>query len=323
MARVLVTGATGFIGRHLCRLLPVAGHVVRAAVRAQPSSPLSVPDQVFVGDLGPTTDWGAALADVDTVIHLAGRVHEVRDRASSSHLHEEINSVGTRRLAAAAARSGVRRFIYLSTVKVNGEETSGRAYTAADEPRPTDAYAVSKWAAERSLRELTADARMDAVIVRPPLVYGPGVRANFLRLLHWIERGWPLPLGAIRNERSLVSIWNLCDLLTNLVENPHAGGQTWMVSDAENLSTPELVRRIGAAMKRTVTLLPVPASILAAGATLLGRRSEAARLCGSLVVDISATRASLGWTPPVTVDEALSRTTDWYLREVAARGSGR
>ena len=163
---------------------------------------------------------------------------------------------------------------------------------------------------------------MDVVVVRPPLVYGPGVRANFQRLLQWVERGWPLPLGSIRNERSLVNVWNLCDLLQNVVDNPNAGGQTWMVSDGEDLSTPELVRRIGAAMRKDVTLVPIPAAVLSAAAALLSRRAEAARLCGSLVVDISSTRDRLGWAPRVTIDEALERTVEWYLRESAAQRLG-
>ena len=169
----------------------------------------------------------------------------------------------------------MRRFIYLSSVKVNGEETDGRAYAAADEPRPRDAYARSKWRAESHIREVGAATGMETVIVRPPLVYGPGVRANFLRLLGWVERGWPLPLGAIRNRRSLVSVWNLCDLLMGLVGNVRGDGETWLVSDGDDLSTPELVRRIAAAMRKRVTLLPVPAPILLASAALLGRRAEA------------------------------------------------
>ena len=323
MARVLVTGATGFVGRHLCEALTIAGHIVRAAVRAEPRIPLRVPDEILVRDIGGSTDWSAALGGVDVVVHLAGRVHEPRAPAAAANLYDEANSIATRRLAEAALRQGeIRRFVYVSTVKVNGDETDGRAYTAQDVPHPTDAYAVSKWNAELSLRELATGTRMDIVIVRPPLVYGPGVRANFLRLLQWVERGWPLPLGAVHNERSLVSVWNLCDLLENVVDNPHAGGQTWMVSDGEDLSTPELLRRIGAAMKKDVTLVPIPVSVLFAAAALLRRRAQAARLCGSLVVDISSTRDRLGWIPPVSVDEALSRTVEWYLREIAPRRTG-
>jgi UDP-glucose 4-epimerase len=322
MARVLVTGATGFVGRHLCEALTIAGHVVRAAVRVEPRIPLRVADVVLVGEIGGGTDWSAALAGVDVVAHLAGRVHEPRARASAANLYDETNSIATRRLAEAALSQGeIRRFVYVSTVKVNGDATAGRAYTAQDVPHPTDAYAVSKWNSELSLRELATGTRMDFVIVRPPLVYGPGVRANFLRLLQWVEHGWPLPLGAVRNERSLVSVWNLCDLLENVVDNPLAGGQTWMVSDGEDLSTPELLRRIGAAMKKDVTLVPIPVSLLLAAAAVLGRGAEAARLCGSLVVDISSTRDRLGWTPSVTVDEALSRTAEWFLREIAGTSS--
>ena len=224
------------------------------------------------------------------MIHLAARVHILHDTDEASTLYEETNSLGTLCLARAAAESGVRRFIYLSSVKVNGEETDGRAFAAADEPRPRDAYARSKWRAESHIREVGAATGMETVIVRPPLVYGPGVRANFLRLLGWVERGWPLPLGAIRNRRSLVSVWNLCDLLMGLVGNVRGDGETWLVSDGDDLSTPELVRRIGAAMRKRVTLLPVPAPILLASAALLGRRAEVARLCGSLVVDLAHAR---------------------------------
>jgi nucleoside-diphosphate-sugar epimerase len=318
MARVLITGATGFIGRHLCAIAPAAGHVVRAAVRGTAAAPAGVAEHVVVGDVGPSTEWRPALAGVDAVIHLAARVHVLHDTDEASTLYEETNSLGTLCLARAAAESGVRRFIYLSSVKVNGEETDGRAYAAADEPRPRDAYARSKWRAESHIREVGAATGMETVIVRPPLVYGPGVRANFLRLLGWVERGWPLPLGAIRNRRSMVSVWNLCDLLMGLIGNVRGDGETWMVSDGDDLSTPELVRRIAAAMRKRVNLLPVPAPILLASAALLGRRAEAARLCGSLVVDISRTRDVLGWAPPLTVDEGLARTAAWYLDTIAA-----
>ena len=315
--RVLVTGANGFVGRHLCSTLRSAGHTVRAAVRRASAAPAAA-EPAVIGDIGPSTAWRAALEGVDTVIHLAGRAHVLHDPASAAHLYEQTNALGTERLAAAAAECGVRRFVFLSSIKVNGEETSGRGYAAADRPDPKDAYGVSKWRAERHVWRVAATSRLEGVVVRPPLVYGPGVRANFLRLMRWVERGWPLPLGSIHNARSLVSVWNLCDLLANVVRNPRAPGGTWLVSDGQDLSTTELVRRLGAAMHRPVTLLPIPAGVLAAGAALLGRRAEAARLCGSLVVDIAATVADLGWTPPVPVDECLGRTAAWYLAEARA-----
>jgi nucleoside-diphosphate-sugar epimerase len=317
MARVLVTGANGFVGRQLCAMASAAGHFVRAAVRAQAAAPAGATEHVVVGDVGRATEWDSALAGIDTVIHLAARVHVLHDTDDSAKLHEETNSLGTLRLAKAAAGMGVRRFIFLSSVKVNGEETHGRPYTAADDPDPRDAYGKSKWRAESYVREISAATGMKAVIVRPPLVYGPGVRANFLRLLGWIERGWPLPFGAIRNRRSLLSVWNLCDFLVRLVADERGDGETWLVSDGDDLSTPELVRRIAAAMRKPVTLVPVPASILLAGGALLGRRAEATRLCGSLVVDMSRTRQVLGWTPPLTVDDGLARTVAWYLDTVA------
>jgi UDP-glucose 4-epimerase len=303
-------------------MAPAAGHVVRAAVRGTAAALTGAADHVVVGDIGRSTEWRPALASVDTVIHLAARAHVLHDTDEASALYEETNALGTLCLAKTAAESGVRRFIYLSSVKVNGEETSNRAYTAADEPCPRDAYARSKWRAELHVRELGAATHMETVIVRPPLVYGPGVRANFLRLLGWVERGWPLPLGSIRNRRSLVSVWNLCDLLIGLVGNGRGNGATWLVSDGDDLSTPDLVRRIAAAMRKRVTLVPIPAPMLLAGAALLGRRAEAARLCGSLVVDISHTRDALGWTPPLTVDEGLARTAAWYLDTIAVGARG-
>jgi len=303
-------------------MAPAAGHVVRAAVRRTAVALTGVAEHVAVGDIGRSTEWRPALAGVDTVIHLAARAHVLHDTDEASALYEETNALGTLCLARAAAETGVRRFIYLSSVKVNGEETDGRPYTAADEPRPRDAYARSKRRAESHLREVGAAKGMETVIVRPPLVYGPGVRANFLRLLGWVERGWLLPLGAIRNRRSIVSVWNLCDLLIGLVGNVRGDGETWLVSDGDDLSTPELVRRIAASMRKRVTLVPVPAAMLLASAALLGRRAEAARLCGSLVVDISRTRDVLGWTPPLTVDEGLARTAAWYLDTIAAGARG-
>jgi UDP-N-acetyl-alpha-D-quinovosamine dehydrogenase len=315
MTRVLVTGGTGFVGRMLCGVLAQSDYVVRAALRGDRAWPDFISEKTLVGDITSTTDWSSALDGVDAVIHAAARVHVLHDTAASEDLYAEVNERGTMRLASAAAQAGVRRFIFLSSVKVNGEETTGRAYSATNEPHPCDAYGRSKWRGEKCLQEIGATTSMEAVIVRPPLVYGPGVKANFLRLLRWVDKERPLPLGAIDNSRSLVSVWNLCDLLAHLLKHSAAPGRTWMVSDGEDVSTPDLIRRIAHAMGRRARLLRVPASLLRLLGGLAGQGAEVARLCSSLQVDLTRTREELGWSPPVTVDEALARTVEWYLRE--------
>lgn len=319
--RILVTGATGFVGRRLCAELAQRGDLVRAALRTDRPLPAYIAEQAVVGDIAGTTRWKAALEGVDAVIHLAARAHILNDAPENAHLYVETNTRGTECLAEAAAQAGVSRFLFLSSVKVNGEDSAQRAYTARDEPHPADAYGTSKWLAEKSLRAVAAKTGMQAAIVRSPLVYGPGVRANFYRLMRWVDAQWPLPFGAIKNRRSLVGVWNLCDLLMNLLSNPAAPDGTWMVSDGEDLSTPELIRRIGRAMNRRSLLPPVPVGLLNICACLAGRKAEIARLCGSLAVDIVPTREELGWSPPVSADEALARTVSWYLSDGAARGT--
>src|SRR5215469_1888816 len=248
MSRVLVTGATGFIGSTLCEQLAAAGYTVRAALRNDRAVSPCIAEKIITGDIA-SAELGAAVQGVDAVVHAAARAHVLHDSPANSDLYTQTNTHGTLRLAEAAARSGVRRFIFLSSIKVNGEEAS-RAYTADDRPSPQDAYGRSKWLAEKALQEVAARTGMEAVIVRPPLVYGPGVRANFLRLLRWVENGWPLPLGAIHNKRSLVSVWNLSSLLIALLKHPTVPSHALLVSDAEDLSTPELIERIGSAMHR-------------------------------------------------------------------------
>jgi nucleoside-diphosphate-sugar epimerase len=311
--RVLVTGATGFVGRSLCEALARAGHDVRIALRRDHPVTGRIFEKALVGEIDDHTDWTRALVGVDAVVHLAGRAHVVRDVRANADLYFKTNERGTDCLARAAAHSGVRRFVYLSSVKVNGEGMPGHRYTASDEPHPQDVYGMSKWLAEKRLLEVAAVSKMDAVIVRSPLVYGPGVRANFLRLLQSVDRERPLPLGAIRNTRSLVSIWNLCDLLVVVLKHRAASGRTWMVSDGEDLSTPDLIRRIAAAMDRRVHLLHVPAALLRVCGTWAGKKADIERLCGSLAVDITQTCCELQWTPPMSVDRALARTVDWYL----------
>ena len=317
--RVLVTGATGFVGNTLCEVLHSAGYIVRAATRGGRSVSISAHEKAIVGNFGATTDWKDALRDVDVVVHLAARAHILGDVAANAALYRETNADGTRRLAEASAHAGVRRFIYVSSVKVNGEGDNAKAYTASDPPCPRDPYGESKWVAEQYLSEVAERAGMQAAIVRPPLVYGPGVRANFLRLMSWVDRQWPIPLGAVDNRRSLVSVWNLCDLLLQLLENPAAAGRTWMVSDGDDLSTPQLIRQIGIAMGRHVRLWPIPIAVLRWGGVLTRRESEIARLCGSLTVDMSSTCRELRWSPPMNIQQGLARTVQWYLETEARR----
>ncbi len=312
MNRVLVTGARGFVGSTLCPMLAQAGYLVRAAARTDGPKPAGATETVVVGDIGARTDWGQALRDVDLVIHLAARAHVLNHATDATDTYLETNARGTQRLTADSVRNGIHRLIYLSSVKVNGEETRGRAYSAEDVVNPLDAYGSSKSQGEQLLAQAAAGSSMQSVIVRSPLVYGPGVRANFLRLLHWIDQERWLPLGAIRNRRSLVSVWSLCDLLLRALEHPDAAGRTWMVSDGEDISTPELVRRIAHAMGRRARLLPVPAPLLRVAGALVGKEAEMRRLCGSLTVDIAPTREQLGWSPPLSMDEALARTISWY-----------
>ena len=313
MTRVLVTGATGFVGRVLCNALAQSGYVVRAAVRRDVGVPIGASERVVIGDITAGTAWREALAGVGSVVHLAARAHVLHAHQSELSLYAEINAHVTRSLASASAQAGVRRFLFLSSVKVNGEGTVDCAFTASDKPHPQDAYGESKWLGERFLVEVASATAMEAVVVRSPLVYGPGVRANFLRLMRWVDIGWPIPFGAVKNARSLVSVWNLCDFIALALRSSTAPSRTWMVSDGADISTPELVRLIARAMKRRVRMPSVPISVLRACGALLGRRAEIDRLCGSLVVDITPARRELGWSPPLTVNEGLERTVGWYL----------
>lgn len=303
---ILVTGASGFIGRPLCVRLSTMGRRVVPAVRSQQHLA-----DVAVGEIGPETAWHAALSECHAVVHLAARVHVMRDKAADPLAEfRRVNVQGTLTLAHQAVDAGVRRFVMVSSAKVNGESTTpGRPFTAHDTPAPQDAYALSKYEAEQGLHALAAQTGMEVVVVRPPLVYGPGVKANFAAMMRWLAWGIPLPLGSVtRNRRSLVGIDNLVDLLVTCLDNPSAAGQTFLASDGEDLSTAELLYRLGAALGRPACLMPVPESWLSFGARLTGRPEIYQRLCGSLQLDIAHTREQLGWTPPFSVDEGLRRT---------------
>lgn len=315
---VLVTGATGFVGSTLCGQLAASGFSVRAALRTNGPTPAGVTDTVVIGDINSRSEWHDALNGVDRVLHVAARAHVLGDSPANADKYMECNARGTIRLAEEAAAAGVSRFVFLSSVKVNGEDSGDRLYRSDDTPAPLDIYGRSKAMAEEGLHAVAARTGIQVACVRSPLVYGPGVRANFRRLMQWVDAQRPLPLGRVENRRSLVSVWNLCSLLTHVLEHPAASG-TWMVCDGEDLSTPELVRRLGTVMQRRVRLLPVPVSLLYLAGSLLGKKAEIKRLCGSLAVDMTATRERLGWAPPVSVNEALARTVRWYLAELNSR----
>jgi len=314
---VLATGADGYVGRALCMRLQQQRCPVREAVRRATSASVSpaadLRDVVVVGDISRGTEWRPVLQSVDAVVHLAARTHVLHDRAADPLAeYRRINVEGTRRLATAAAAAGVRRFVFLSSIKVNGEQTTGRPYTEDDLPRPEDAYGVSKWEAEQALHEIAAKTGLDVVILRPPLVYGPGVKANFLRLMQLVARGVPLPLGAVENRRSMVYLGNLVDAIRVCLEAPAAKGRTYLVSDGADLSTPDLVRGIADALGVRPRLLPCPVRWLEAAGALAGRSAQVARLTGSLQIDSSRLREELGWRPPYTVAAGLADTAAWY-----------
>ena len=326
--RILVTGPDGFIGMELCKTLLQRGGVVCGAQRK--SAPL--PDgceSVVVGDIGAGTDWSVALRDVDAVVHLAARVHVMRD-VEKDPLAEfwKVNVEGTRRLAESAARGGVKHFVFVSSIKVNGEESGDRgaevgggrsgdrhfggktAFSELDVPNPQDAYSVSKWEAERVLRDIEARSGMAVTVLRPPLVYGPGVKANFRKLMEAVKKGVPLPLGCVRNLRSFIGVTNLVDIVVNCVGHDKARGKMYVVSDGDDVSTPELIRRMAVALGRKDRLIPVPVSFMCLVGRLLGKSAQVDRLLGSLVIDSSRVCQELNWTPVRSMQSELRRLAE-------------
>ncbi len=313
---ILVTGATGFVGSALVRQLLALGERVKAASR----SPAELGDAdlrwIKVDDLGPDNCWLDALDGVECVVHCAARVHVMRDAAVDPLAAYRLANVqGVVTLAQQAAQAGVKRLVFLSSIKVNGEwSLPSRPFAADDVPNPQDPYGISKWEAEQALLTISRETGLEVVIVRPPLVYGPGVRANFQAVMTWLRRGIPLPLGAVsHNRRSFVALDNLVSLLALCIRHPAAINQIFLVSDGEDLSTTCLLRRLGQAMDKPARLFPVPSCLLRAGTRLSGRHDLALRLLGSLQVDIRHTCDVLGWNPPVTVDEELRRTVQAFL----------
>lgn len=311
MINVLVTGASGFLGVHLCKAFRNSTRLhLTACVRDRRT--ISVEDSIKIAEIAlidAGTEWNDAVENQDIVIHAAARAHIMHDEvANPLSEYRKINVDGTLNLARQSAAAGVKRFIFISSIKVNGEGTiSGRVYQPGDTPAPEDDYGISKLEAERGLLEISAATNMEVVIIRPPLVYGPGVKGNLDSLFKLVKAGVPLPLGAIRNKRSLVAIDNLVDLIATCVEHPAAANQIFLAGDGRDLSTSDLLKLTAQAMKKPSRLIPVPASLLMLGATMFGKKAVAQRLLGSLQVDISKTREVLGWKPPVTVEEGLGR----------------
>jgi nucleoside-diphosphate-sugar epimerase len=314
--RVLITGASGFVGRTL--LAMTAPMQYRAAVRSN-CMPGVEADQVVVGNIDGQTDWSQALAGMDYVVHLAARVHVMKPTADDRIEYERTNVLGTGQLARAAAAVGVKRFVYLSSIKVNGDCTADRAFRADDIPWPRDDYARSKLEAELRLSDIESGSRMAVSIVRSPLVYGPGVRGNFFRLLSLAHSGFPIPLGSVSNVRSMVSVWNLCDLICALLRHERPMRGVYLAADGQAVSTADLLRRLAKFMHRPARVFSMPIGALRALTTLVGRDAEFGRLCDSLAVDISETRVRLGWSPPLTLDAGLERTAHWYLQTLKGR----
>lgn len=314
--KVLLTGSTGFVGSKVAKRLSVEQKLeITCAIRRSVSTDIGT--EVLIAGLRADTNWLEAVGGQNVVIHSAARVH-VMDDQSADPLAEfrKTNVDGTLNLARQAAASGVKRFIFISSIKVNGEGTApSKPYTAFDTPAPQDPYGVSKMEAEQGLREIAQQTGMEVVVIRPVLVYGPGVKANFRSMMNWLNKGVPLPLGAIHNKRSLVSLDNLVDLIVTCIDHPAAANQTFLVSDGEDLSTSEMLRRMAGALGKPARLLPVPAVMLEWGAALLGKRAVAQRLCGSLQVDIRHTCETLNWSPPVSVDEGFRAAASAFLNE--------
>lgn len=305
MKTIMVTGASGFVGAALCAELLRRQYAVVAVVRRIIER---IPAMTYIeADLADSASFAGGLPQVDCIIHLAGRAHMLDDQAADPlAVLRKVNRDASVRLAELALQAGVKRFVFVSSIGVNGNSTT-QPFDADGWPKPVEPYALSKWEAEQGLWKVQQDTDMEIVIVRPPLVYGAGAPGNFGSLLRWVSSGFPLPLGAIRNKRSLVGIDNLVDLLIRCIEHPAAANQVFLAGDGRDLSTTELLRCVYEAMGTPVRLIPVPAGLLSLGATLLGKRAVAQRLLGSLQVDISKATDLLGWEPPVSVEEGLKR----------------
>jgi nucleoside-diphosphate-sugar epimerase len=336
--RVLVTGANGFVGTALWEALAGNGIATRLAVRnAQACDAVqrrigtmegdlgaetAKIEVVRVGDLSANTDWQAALAGVDVIVHLAGRAHVFREHAADPlAAYRSVNVEGTKRLAEAAVAQKVRRLIYVSSVKVNGERTLERAFDEHDLSQPEDAYGISKWEAELALWDLASRKPMEMVVLRPTLIYGPGVKGNFYALMRAIARGIPLPIASVKNRRSLLYVGNFVDAILRSIGHPAAAGKTYLVADDEGMSSPDLARHVGSALGHPARLLAFPPRLLSLGAAALGKTAAMARLLGSLQVDNCKIRRELSWEPSTNIEQGLAATAKWYRQQSSLHGS--
>lgn len=312
---ILVTGGSGFLGRVLVQRLALEAFDLIVPLRTLNTDLPKGVKAIRFSDIDGQSNWREILNNVDLVVHAAARVHVMREQAPDAlAAFRKVNVEGTLNLARQAANAGVKRFIFISSIKVNGECTlAGKPFTADDDPTPNDPYGISKLEAEQDLRALAIATGMEIVIIRPVLVYGPGVKANFLSMMQWLYRGVPLPFGAVRNRRSLIYLDNLVDLIVTCLDHPAAANQTFLASDGEDVSTSELLSKLAKCLGKSARLLPIPVWLMSAGATMLGKQALAQRLFGSLQVDLSKNQQLLGWTPPVSLDQGLSLTAQHFL----------
>ena len=312
--RILITGSSGFVGRELCADLVRRQFSVTAAMRNESSQQISQYSIARIADIGPDTDWTAALQGIEVVIHLAARVHVMRDNAPDPISEfRRTNTAGTEHLARCAAAAGVKRLVYVSSIKVNGEETvNGHRYSEQDAPAPQDSYGISKWEAEQALQRVTQETGLEVAILRPPLVYGADVKGNFMQMMRVVARGMPLPLAALHNQRDLLYVGNLVNALIACAFHPAAAGKTFLLSDGEPVSTSELLQRLAHALAVPSHLFPFPASVLKLAGKLSGKSDQIERLLGSLQIDNAKIRHELNWTPPFTMQQGLQLTAEWY-----------
>jgi nucleoside-diphosphate-sugar epimerase len=312
--RILVTGATGFVGRHFCEALVERGHHIVAAVRQESARPpVAGVTPVIVGNIGPDTMWRTALSGINAVVHLAARAHVMRDTADDPEAeYRRVNVEATRRLVEEAVAADVQRIVFLSSVKVNGEATTDTAFRPENTPDPEDAYGRTKRDAETALIIAAEGSKTETAILRAPLVYGPGMKGNALTLFRAIAKGLPLPLGSVDNRRSMIFAGNLTDALMNALEEPAAAGGVFFVSDNDDVSTAMFARRAAAALDRPARLLPIPVGVLKLIGRVGGKSAVIERIVGSLQIDISDFQKKLNWTPPFTMKEGLEQTASWY-----------